>query len=73
MPEDRCFGIRHQPVRCKHEEPDDSILTNSVLLMSGFSSVEEDSENAENAKEDVADKSREDMDRVIHELASAVR
>ena len=73
MSDDRCFGIRHQPVRSKHEVPDDSILTNSVLLMTGFSSVEEDSENAENAKEDVADKSREDMDRVIRELASAVR
>jgi hypothetical protein len=72
--EDRCFGIRHQPVSIKHEESDDSLLTNSVLLMTGFSSsVEEDYENAENVEEDDADKSREDMDRVIRELASAVR
>jgi hypothetical protein len=43
--------------------------------MTGYSSVEEndDSEHEEAAKEVVTQKSRDDMDRVIEELASAVR
>ena len=75
LQEDRCFGIRHQPVSGKYDGQNDSLVTNSILLMTGYSSVEEndDSENEEAAKEVVTQKSRDDMDRVIEELASAVR
>jgi len=75
MAEDRCFGIRHQPVNRNYEGQNDSIVTNSVLLMTGHSSVDEDeySGNEEAAGGDVTKQSREDMDKVIEELAFAVR
>ena len=75
MSEDRCFGIRHKTVSGEVEMQNDSIVTNSVLLMTGYSSVDENefSETEEAAPGDVTKQSREDMDRVIQELAAAVR
>jgi len=70
--EDRCFGIRHQPIAENKSELDDTIVTKAVLQMTGFSTTEEESEIEEENDEDLTNKSREDMDKVIEELATAV-
>ena len=70
---DRCFGIRHQPIYPTKEECDDSIVTEPVISMTGFTSSDKIPDSYEKVEEDIANKSREDMDKVIQELTAAVK